>query len=381
MKARTILISTAILLILAAGIFVSCDPNWKTWNVTLITNGGTIAPGKEVTQYVQGKGAYLPLASEITKEDYTFGGWYDTPDFTGEPVKFIGGTASGDKTFYAEWIEIQFYFITEDTQTLENGKRYTIAEDVTNSNRITVDGKAKLYLPDGYTLSLTQGITVIGENTLEINSLGEEGTGILDISDVVSGNAGIGGFSGQSCGSVIINGGKIVVTGGTDAAGIGGGVRGDGGNITINGGTVIATGGFNTGSGAAAIGGGGRGNGGTIKINGGYVSATGANDAAGIGGGHDGNGADLRITGGYVTTSSPAGKGIGGGNSNNGTLTIGDFDIPTEKGHLRIAEGWCLYYGNEENPHTPCKGPIDTGSYSSYCSPYMDVVYSVEHAE
>ena len=380
-KKNTILHITITLLLLATALAVSCSQDWKTSGVTLVTNGGTIAPGKDVTSYVEGKGVFLPLASDITKDDCTFGGWYDNPDFTGDPVKLIRGDARGDKTFYAKWDEIPIIYITSDTTTLESGRRYSIETDVTNDNRLTVGGKVRLYLPDGYTLTLSKGITVSGSDELVINTSGDKGTGELNITGADSHNAGIGGESNSDCGTVTINGGKINVIGGLDAAGIGGGHLGSGGKITITGGSVNATGGTNTNGGGAGIGGGYKGNGGTITIRNASVNATGGNDAAGIGGGHDGEGANLTIfSGAEVKTYSPAGKGIGAaaGKSNNGTLTIGSFDTPTEKGHLRIAEGWCLFYGDSADPVAFCEGPNDFSSFNNYCKKYMDIRFTLE---
>lgn len=381
MKHNRIFSTMVLALILAAGILVSCDADRKTWSVTLVTNGGTIAPGKEVTKYVEGKGVFLPLSSEITKEDNTFAGWYDNPQFTGSAYKQISGKSTGDKTFYAKWDEIPFIDITAETTALEDGKRYTIAEDVANDNRLTVSGKVRLYLPDGYTLTLSKGITVSGSDELVISTSGDKGTGALNITGADSHNAGIGGESGSGCGTVTINGGKINVAGGLDAAGIGGGHLGSGGKITITGGSVNATGGTNTNGGGAGIGGGFKGNGGTVTIRNASVNATGGNDAAGIGGGHDGDGANLTVfSGADVKTCSPEGKGIGaGGNkTSNGTLTMGSFDTPTEKGHLRIAEGWCLFYGNSADPVAVCEGPNDFSSFNNYCMKYMDIRFTLE---
>ena len=73
--------------------------------------------------------------------------------------------------------------------------------------------------------------------------------------------------------------GKLIATGGSDAAGIGGGYCGDGNDITIAGGKVTATGG-NYGAG---IGGGGHGNGKNITITDGEVTAIGGLNGAGMG--------------------------------------------------------------------------------------------------
>lgn len=76
----------------------------STYSVTLQTDGGTIASGKEVTGYTYGTGAVLPAANDITREGYRFDGWYADSSFSGSPVTEITGTDTGDKVFYAKWM-------------------------------------------------------------------------------------------------------------------------------------------------------------------------------------------------------------------------------------------------------------------------------------
>ena len=95
-----------------------------TYAVTLNTNGGTIADGKDVTGYTYGVGATLP--TDVTRTGYTFKGWYDNEGLTGSPVTAIGGTETGNKEYWAKW-EINQYTITVKP---ENGKAdITITQD------------------------------------------------------------------------------------------------------------------------------------------------------------------------------------------------------------------------------------------------------------
>lgn len=75
----------------------------STYSVTLQTDGGTIASGKEVTGYTYGTGAVLPTANDITREGYRFDGWYADSSFSGSPITEISATEPGNKTFYAKW--------------------------------------------------------------------------------------------------------------------------------------------------------------------------------------------------------------------------------------------------------------------------------------
>ena len=95
-----------------------------TYAVTLNTNGGTIADGKDVTGYTYGVGATLP--TDVTRTGYTFKGWYDNEGLTSDPVTAIGNTETGNKEYWAKW-EINQYTITVKP---ENGKAdITITQD------------------------------------------------------------------------------------------------------------------------------------------------------------------------------------------------------------------------------------------------------------
>ena len=93
----------------ADGTGYTSENNWPTdrikylYNVTLETGGGTIADGKNVTMYAEGKGASLPTADDVTRTGYKFMGWYEDSSFSGSAVTEISGTETGNKTFYAKW--------------------------------------------------------------------------------------------------------------------------------------------------------------------------------------------------------------------------------------------------------------------------------------
>ena len=71
----------------------------KTWNITYVTDGGTIGGLYPVT-YTEGTVTVLP--TDVTKPGYTFLGWYDAAE-NGSKVTQIEADATGDKTFYAYW--------------------------------------------------------------------------------------------------------------------------------------------------------------------------------------------------------------------------------------------------------------------------------------
>jgi flagellin len=271
----------------------------------------------------------------------------------------------------------------------DNGNYEIIGTGAQTSNRIVVNSgvNANISLnnvninnisPGENALNMggaTVNLDLIGTNTLRgetgIRTTGGtltiNGTGTLNATGTAY--TGIGGYSVESGGTLIINGGNInahgafgagiggggdgtghggniTINGGTVTAtsnhgtGIGGGVTGNGGNITINNGNITATGGGNS----AGIG--GR-PGGTITINGGNITATGAAiggivGGAGIGGsGEGGHGGNITITGGTITaTGGSEGAGIGGGQGGNGgNITISGGTVTATGGTNAAAVG------------------------------------------
>lgn len=71
----------------------------NVYQVTLENNGGTFTDS--FTEYTSGTAKNLPASG--TKEHYTFGGWYENGDFSGNSVSKIPTGATGDKTYYAKW--------------------------------------------------------------------------------------------------------------------------------------------------------------------------------------------------------------------------------------------------------------------------------------
>ncbi len=152
--------------------------------------------------------------------------------------------------------------------------------NVTFTNVINVSGTANVILKDGATLTASKGVYVPEGSTLNIyaQSTGDD-KGVV-VATGSSGCAGIGSGSnyGDACGTIVINGGSITATGGTNASGIGGS---KGGTITVNGGYVEANGSYAPGIGVPADGV----VGGTFTFNGGTVIANGGDEwSAGIGG-------------------------------------------------------------------------------------------------
>ncbi len=104
------------------------------YSVTLHPEGGTIQSGN-ITSYTQGVGAVLPtdvIKAETEAYTYAFDGWY-TAQSGGTKVTAISAADTGDKVFYAHWINtpkhpvtVRFYNWDESLlieQIVEQGER------------------------------------------------------------------------------------------------------------------------------------------------------------------------------------------------------------------------------------------------------------------
>ncbi|MGN0793476.1 MAG: InlB B-repeat-containing protein, partial [Aristaeellaceae bacterium] len=87
--------------------YAASDPASITvYPVSLNANGGTIASGKDVGYYIAGQSTPLPAKDDMTRQNYSFAGWYDNSALTGSPVTAIGTTETGAKEYWARWVVV-----------------------------------------------------------------------------------------------------------------------------------------------------------------------------------------------------------------------------------------------------------------------------------
>ena len=128
-----------------------------TYAVTLNTNGGTIADGKDVTGYTYGVGATLP--TDVTRTGYTFKGWYGNENLTGNPVTAISNTETGNKEYWAKW-EANTYTVTFDPN---GGSVDPVAATTDSSGKLSslpIPTHGGNYRFDGWYTAQTGGIKV-----------------------------------------------------------------------------------------------------------------------------------------------------------------------------------------------------------------------------
>ena len=239
--------------------------------------------------------------------------------------------------------------------------------DQTFTQRIRVIGDVTLTIADGVTFTATRGITIdsgktltiSGEGTLTVKKSNKGSTGAKGSSSSINGVDGGMGPAGI-VGNVIVNGGKVNVTGGQGGQGgagySGGGNGGNGGrggaaidgSLTVNGGQVTVTGGPG-------------GQGGTP---GREASGSGGRNYFGGSGGRGGTGitGSLTVAGGTVATN-----GGDGGMPGHVTGSSGHDGIIGHLGYALGATVTCTVYGyviQESNDKTTWSA-ITSGSTST----------------
>ncbi|MBQ7089936.1 MAG: InlB B-repeat-containing protein, partial [Clostridia bacterium] len=76
-----------------------------TYDIIYNTDGGTLPTDAQKT-YVSDKEAVLPDIGSVKKSGYVFYGWYNSADFSGDPIHCIPAESKGDRTFYAKYLPI-----------------------------------------------------------------------------------------------------------------------------------------------------------------------------------------------------------------------------------------------------------------------------------
>lgn len=76
----------------------------ESYTVALDPNGGTLDPKQDVKSYTHGIETPLPDDKAIARKGYTFAGWYDADEPSGEEVKTIPAEAVGNKSYRAKWL-------------------------------------------------------------------------------------------------------------------------------------------------------------------------------------------------------------------------------------------------------------------------------------
>lgn len=204
----------------------------------------------------------------------------------GEDLKVAGGSSPND------------YEYTGEVLTIKSGTPITISGTTTTDRIVIAAGIEANVTVDGVSIQLgswrgdcplnisttaTLNLTLKGKNILKTFKCSlhvpEEATLVIQGEGELTAEgahdcAGIGGYNGESAGTITIKSGTIKAIGGEASASIGGGAGSSAGNITISGGVITTL--DKSKETIGTIGGGGNNTNGTINITGNPVIKTGA---------------------------------------------------------------------------------------------------------
>ena len=246
------------------------DENGNTdYKITFYKNNGTT--DVYTTQTVENDNyTKATKPTDPTRTGYTFKGWYNNEDCTGDPFNFENTTITGDTTLYAKWLKhIKYidadgneviigdddnedYTLVTSSTTSWSAGWYVVNDDVTISGKISATGNVNLILVDGAKLTVTGtsadaaitvggNFTVYGQSggsgTLEAKGTGNYSPGINVVNLTINGGTVISIGNDTSINAaedVVINGGTVTASS-PDT-----GIYSD--NLTIKGGNVTALG-------------------------------------------------------------------------------------------------------------------------------------------
>ena len=309
----------------------------------------------------------LPTIANINRTDKCFAGWYIKSTYEGNVWTEVSGTAQGDITFYAKWVNTGLYVagtghcvVTADGSDSYTGDDAgseahpfatlakavnTIEESPDNDWVIYIDGEVTGSTEIG--TKKVKSLTIKGATGNNIDALNGNNSGstisvagksniIFEALTIKGGNGTSDASSNKLGGGIYINFAEAKVTLHTDSrvssntATLGGGVYASAGTLTISGGTVVNN--------TAQKGGGIYNAGATVTMDSGSIESNVAkyssgNNKAGEGGGFYNDSGTFVFSGGSIKKNKSGEEidsntaALGGGIYNNSNVTISGGSI------------------------------------------------------
>lgn len=142
------------------------------YSIKFNTNGGIINSG-EISDYAYGTEVTLP--TDVTKQGYTFAGWYDNISLTGNPITSISATDRGDKEYYAKWTANTANYTVEHYLQNNDLRGYTKTDTETKVGNIGAIATAVPKTYEGYIENTTH------KDRVKTGTVLEDGTLILKL--------------------------------------------------------------------------------------------------------------------------------------------------------------------------------------------------------
>lgn len=143
---------------LTTGNCVITDLN-TIYTITYNLNGGGVVTAIPGT-YNAYETITLPAGEGVTRDYYTFGGWFTDAECTGTAVAgWAAGEKTGDQTFYAKWTPITYhvtYTLNDGVNAMANPETYTVETPTITLAEPTKSG----YTFGGWTLTDGNGAAV-----------------------------------------------------------------------------------------------------------------------------------------------------------------------------------------------------------------------------
>lgn len=181
----------------------------EVYTITYEDNGGILASGAIKTgKYSRKSIVNLP---QMEKEGYIFAGWYESSDFSGDPVTTIEKGSSGNKTFYAKYISSTLY-VSQSGNNENDGM--TASTALASVNKAVEKIISYGNIAAAYTIkisgTITGGVNIASTLTTEMASSltleGETGKSGDEWEDVLD-----GGFTAGNTGTTLTLSTKVPV--------------------------------------------------------------------------------------------------------------------------------------------------------------------------
>lgn len=126
-------------------------------------------------EYKSGSVFNLPAASAMNWPGHIFAGWYDNPEFDGDPITCLAEDAHGDQTFYAKWLEgetcvISFYTNGGEIREPVKGIYQLGSDGVNKGDKVDLPA-ASVMTRKGYTFAGWYGNAALTGSAINTTSL------------------------------------------------------------------------------------------------------------------------------------------------------------------------------------------------------------------
>ncbi len=113
----------------------------EIYNIRYILNGGSFAEGYVIpSAFTRKSSVILPGGDSISRQQYIFAGWYESPEYQDKPVKSIKKGTAGDIILYAKWVD-SLNQVVESNESVNADKQVRIS--CPDTLEMTLDGSSR----------------------------------------------------------------------------------------------------------------------------------------------------------------------------------------------------------------------------------------------